>query len=153
MAPKKKNNQKKGQNNQQEDDFDLDAFLEAEGMNNAAPAEEKAPVKEDAQPIKIEEFANVDDAADAFLNSLGGSTPASGGGKKKNKKKKNSARMNAVETTTVATLSKTVTRKNATTSIYSVWKTLIMMTSSAWWKQLPLISAPRPCLKASNPKP
>ena len=71
----------------------------------------------------------------------------------KNKKKKNSARMNAVETTTVATLSKTVTRKNATTSIYSVWKTLIMMTSSAWWKQLPLISAPRPCLKASNPKP
>lgn len=44
-------------------------------------------------------------------------------------------------------------KKNATTSIYSVWKTLIMMTSSAWWKQLPLISAPRPCLKASNPKP
>ena len=42
MAPKKKNNQKKGQNNQQEDDFDLDAFLETEGMNNAAPAEEKA---------------------------------------------------------------------------------------------------------------
>lgn len=97
MAPKKKNNQKKGQNNQQEDDFDLDAFLEAEGMNNAAPAEEKAPVKEDAQPIKIEEFANVDDAADAFLNSLGGSTPASGGSKKKNKKKKAAAVAPAAE--------------------------------------------------------
>ena len=86
MAPKKKNSQKKGQNNKQEDDFDLDAFLEAEGMTNPAPAEEKAPVPEEPKPIKIEEFANVDDAADAFLNSLGGPTPA-GSGKKKNKKK------------------------------------------------------------------
>ena len=37
MAPKKKNN-KNTKQTKQEDDFDLDAFLEEEGLNNQAAA-------------------------------------------------------------------------------------------------------------------
>ena len=43
-------------------------------------------------------------------------------------------------------------KKNATTSIYSVWKTLIMMTSSAWWKQLPTYQRTKTVLESIQSK-
>lgn len=95
MAPKKKNANKKGGNASKNDDFDLDALLEAEGLlekpAEPAPAQSTEPAKEEQKSIQIENFANVDDAAAAFLNSLGGQPSAPSGGKKKNKKKKGGA--------------------------------------------------------------
>lgn len=94
MAPKKKNANKKGPKNAKDDDFDLDSILEAEGLTEKVEDVSKEATQEtpkDAAPaVQLENFANVDDAAAAFLNSLSNQAPAAGG-KKKNKKKKPAA--------------------------------------------------------------
>ena len=90
MAPKKKNNNKKPQTASNNDDFDLDAFLEQEGVTENTPKQEAEVKPEEEKSIKIEDFDSVNDAAAAFLNSIAG-PPAASGGKKKNKKKKPAA--------------------------------------------------------------
>lgn len=74
MAPKKKNANKKGPKNAKDDDFDLDSILEAEGLVEKVEEVSQEVTKEipkDPTPaVQIENFANVDDAAAAFLSSL-----------------------------------------------------------------------------------
>ena len=91
MAPKKKNANKKGPKNAKDDDFDLDSILEAEGLVEKGEEVSQEVTQEkpkDTTPaVQIEDFANVDDAAAAFLSSLTNQTSGASG-KKKNKKKK-----------------------------------------------------------------
>ena len=103
MAPKKKNANKKGPKNAKDDDFDLDSILEAEGLVEKVEEVSQEVTKEipkDPTPaVQIENFANVDDAAAAFLSSLSNQAPAAGG-KKKNKKKKPAANVASAEAQT-----------------------------------------------------